>query len=223
MIVLTLANLKGGSTKTTSAVFAAHVLAERGLRVLLVDADPQGSALRWHEVAEGFPFPVIGLTTGRLHRDLDGITGDRYDAVVIDTPPLEDHRGVVVSALRRATHALIPCAPTPMEYERLTAVRTALRDAADLRRDDAEPVAAVLLTRTVANAVSTAVWRENMIRDGWRVLAGSVGRLEQFSQAYGRPLVRASATAYGDAVPALLGLSAEQGMRFRDENAEVLS
>lgn len=208
MIVLTLANLKGGSTKTTSAVFGAHVLAERGMRVLLVDADPQGSALRWHEVAEGFPFPVIALATGRLHRDLDGITGDRYDAVVVDTPPLEDHRGIVVSALRRATHALIPCAPTPMEYERLSAVRVALRDAAELRKDDAEPAAGVLLTRTVANAASTAVWRDSMIRDGWHVLAGSAGRLELFSQAYGCPVHRASATAYGDAVSELLGLPA---------------
>lgn len=208
MIVLTLANLKGGSTKTTSAVFGAHVLAERGMRVILVDADPQGSALRWHEYAEGFPFPVIKLDTGRLHRDLDGITGNRYDAAVIDTPPLEDHKGIVVSALRRATHALIPCAPTPMEYERLSAIRQALRDAAELRRDEAEPTAGVLLTRTVANAASTTVWRDQMIQHGWRVLAGSVGRLEQFSQAYAGPVHRASATAYGDAIPELLGLPA---------------
>lgn len=208
MIVLTLANLKGGSTKTTSAVFSAHVLAERGMRVLLVDADPQGSALRWHEYAEGFPFPVISLSTGRLHRDLDGITGDRYDAAVIDTPPLEDHRAVVVSALRRATHVLVPCAPTPIEYERLSPTRTALQEAASLRRDDTEPTTGVLLTRTVAGAASTAVYRDAIREDGWHVLAGSVGRLEHFSQAYGGPIQRASATAYGDAVPELLELPA---------------
>lgn len=223
MIVLTLANLKGGSTKTTSAVFGAHVLSERGMRVILVDADPQGSALRWHEYAEGFPFPVVRLDSGRLHRDLDGITGDRYDVAVIDTPPLEDHKGIVVSALRRATHVLVPCAPTPMEYERLRPTRAALQEAASLRKDDSEPASGVLLTRTIANAASTAVWRDSMIQDGWRVLAGSVGRLELFSQAYGGPVLRASATAYGDAVPELLGLDAEQGKRFRYENAEVTS
>ena len=206
MIILTLANLKGGSTKTTSAVFAAHVLAEHGHRVLLVDADPQGSALRWHEYSGGFPFGVIKLDTGRIHRDLAGIAGDRYDAVVIDTPPLEDHRGIVLSAIRRATHVVIPCAPTPIEYERLVAVRWVLQEAAELRADESEPMSAVLLTRTVAGAASTETYRERITADGWHVLAGSVGRLERFSQAYGGPVERAAATAYGDAVTELLKL-----------------
>lgn len=206
MIVLTVANLKGGSTKTTSAVFSAHVLVEHGERVLLVDADPQGSALRWHEVAEGFPFPVVRLDSGRLHRDLAGIVGDRYDVVVVDTPPLEDHKGIVISAIRAATHVLVPCAPTPMESERLAAVRSVLEEAAELRRDESQPISAVLLTRTVAGAASTAVHRELIEADGWHVLAGSVGRLEMFSQAYGDPIQRASATAYGDAISELLKL-----------------
>lgn len=205
MITIAVANLKGGSTKTTSAAFVAHVLHEQGRRVLMVDADPQGSALRWHEFAS-WPFPVIRLDSGRLHRDLDGIVGDRYEALVIDTPPLLDHRGIVLSALRTATHVLIPCAPTPIEYERLAPMREALAEAGELRRDGAEPVSAVLLTRTVAGAASTGVYRELIAEDGTPVLAGSVGRLERFSQAYGEPILKASATAYGDALNELLSL-----------------
>ena len=41
---LAVINLKGGTGKTTSAVYLAAALARRG-RTLLVDADPQGSAL----------------------------------------------------------------------------------------------------------------------------------------------------------------------------------
>lgn len=208
MITLAVANLKGGSTKTTSAVFLAHALAEAGQRVLLVDADKQGSALRWHEHA-GFPFRVIALPSSRMHRDLAGHAGDQCDAVVIDTPPLEDEKGIVISAMRAANFVLIPCAPTFMEVERLTAVRAHLADAADLRPEASSQVAAVLLTRTVANAASTEVFREQITASGLPVLHAHVGRLERFSQAYGSPVTNALNSPYGDAVEQLLTLTPE--------------
>jgi chromosome partitioning protein len=204
MITVAVANLKGGSTKTTSAVFLAHVFAEQAQRVLLVDADKQGSALRWHEHA-AFPFPVVQLPSVQLHRDLRGFTGDdRYDAVVIDTPPLEDHKGIVTSAMIAADYLLIPTAPNFMEYERLTAVRLAISEAADRRPDGQAPVTAVLLTRTVSNAASTSVFREQIRAEGIHVLDTQVARLEKFSQAYGAPVTRATFTAYGDALAQLL-------------------
>src|SRR5689334_4663055 len=95
---IVVANLKGGSSKTTTAAYVAHVLHEQGSRVLIADADPQASALRWQETAE-WPLPVIGVATKNLHRELPGIVGDRFDHVVIDTPPLESQTGIVMSAL----------------------------------------------------------------------------------------------------------------------------
>lgn len=50
-------NLKPGVGKTTSAVWLAHALHESGLSPLLVDSDPASSALRWSELAGGFPSP----------------------------------------------------------------------------------------------------------------------------------------------------------------------
>jgi chromosome partitioning protein len=48
---LALANQKGGSAKTTTAVNLAAALGERGLRVLLLDLDPQASASQWYGLA----------------------------------------------------------------------------------------------------------------------------------------------------------------------------
>ena len=48
---IALANLKPGTGKTTSAVWLAHVFALSGNSVLLVDADPSGSALEWSDLA----------------------------------------------------------------------------------------------------------------------------------------------------------------------------
>jgi len=46
-----LLNLKPGTGKTTSAVWLAHIFAQAGRTVLLVDADPSGSALEWSDLA----------------------------------------------------------------------------------------------------------------------------------------------------------------------------
>ncbi len=47
MRTVTISNSKGGSGKTTTTVSLASAFAEQGLRVLVVDLDPQGSATSW--------------------------------------------------------------------------------------------------------------------------------------------------------------------------------
>jgi chromosome partitioning protein len=44
---ITLSNNKGGSAKTTTTVSLAAAFAETGLRILVVDLDPQGSTTSW--------------------------------------------------------------------------------------------------------------------------------------------------------------------------------
>lgn len=176
-------NLKGGSSKTTTTAHLSAQLHGFGLRVLTVDADPQGSSLRWAEAA-GWPWPTIGLPVRTLHTQLGGLLGG-YDVVVIDTPPLATQSGIVASALRTAHLVIVPTAPTPIEVERLPAVRDALDDAGPLRADGRPPAARVLLTRTVAAAASTAVWRRALTEDGWSVLGTAVPRLEALAQSYG--------------------------------------
>jgi chromosome partitioning protein len=205
--VLTIANLKGGSAKTTTAAFLAHALQERGRKVMLVDADPQGSALRWHGLA-GWPLPVIGLASTALHRQLWGVVDpDRWDTVVIDTPPLEERDGMVASALRVATDVLVPIAPTMMELDRVGPVFKALEDAAGHR--DADPSVSVLLTRTVAHATSTETVREILTGHGRHVLYTTIPRLERYAQAFGTQLPERD-VPYGSAAEELLRSWGEQ-------------
>ncbi len=204
-ITIAVANLKGGSTKTTTAAFVLHALAQAGLSVLGVDADGENeSLLAWSEAGE-WTVPVIGLPVSDLHRKLPGIAGDRYEAIVIDTPPMKERLGVVASAVRAATHVLVPMAPTGMEYSRLPAIRELVDEASALSAGD-PPQLAVALTRTVANAASTEVYRELLTADGVRVLNPTVGRLERYAQAFGLPIDNAAVTAYGDIAAELISV-----------------
>ncbi|MFZ2242998.1 MAG: ParA family protein [Gordonia amarae] len=204
MLSIALVNLKGGSTKTTSAAYLLHALTESGLRVLGVDADPENCSLvRWSDLAD-WEIPVVGMPVKDMHRRLASIT-DGFDAVVIDTPPMESGRGIVTSAVRVASHIVIPMSPTPMDFDRLRAVLDLIDDVASLRSEPA--VVAVLLTRVITNSASVDVY-SSAAREMVPVLSARVARLERFAQSFGNAVEIALNTGYGDALLELLSLEA---------------
>jgi chromosome partitioning protein len=194
-LTLALANLKPGTGKTTSAVWLAHVFAQAGNRVLLVDADPSGSALEWSDLAAmdphlaspeaAFPFRIIALPSRELHRRLPEIA-ESDDVVIIDTPQLEDHASIARSALRYADEILIPCAPSPIEINRTTPVRDEIAEVSAFR--DIPARSAVLLNRCIARAHSTTDAREALENLGYDVLATVVPRREIYAQSFGLPI-----------------------------------
>jgi chromosome partitioning protein len=191
---LALANLKPGTGKTTSAVWLAHVFAAAGNSVLLVDADPSGSALEWSDLAamdprlapqEAFPFRIVALPSRELHRRLPEIARND-DVVIIDTPQLEDHASIARSALRYADEILIPCAPNPIEINRTTPVRDEIAEVGEIRDQPAR--SAVLLNRCIARAHSVGDAREALVDLGYDVLRTAVPRLEVYAQSFGMPI-----------------------------------
>lgn len=112
-MIIGLLNQKGGVGKTTLAVNLAAALTLRGSRVLLIDADPQGSALDWAAAREGAPlFAVVGLPRPTVHKEI-GVVAQGYDHVVIDGPPRVTD--LARSAIMASDLVLIPVQPSPYD------------------------------------------------------------------------------------------------------------
>lgn len=143
---------KGGVGKSTISINLAATLASRGKRVLLIDADPQGSAMAWSSAREGDPlFPVIGMAKPTLHKDLPEVARD-YDHVIIDGAPRVNDLGR--AAIIASDLIVIPVQPSPYDVwaaaETVQLVREAQQFKATLK-------AVFVINRKIAN---TAIGRD---------------------------------------------------------------
>ncbi len=133
--IIAVCNQKGGSGKTTLSMQLAGTLARRKNKVLVVDADPQGTATRWAASADDenpFPVSVIGLSAAneKVHREVKKFVGD-YDFIVIDCPPAADSP-VPQSALLIADLALVPIIPSPLDLWASVGIRQVIENVSDI-------------------------------------------------------------------------------------------
>ena len=148
--VITVAQQKGGSGKTTIAANLAVAFSRAGLSVALLDTDPQGSLGRWFMARRERGAPGMEFSTASAW----GVSYEceklkkLVDVVIVDTPPKVD--ADLRPALREADLVLVPVASSHVDL-------WATKGVIDLARREHKTVAIVMNRARTGTRLATEV------------------------------------------------------------------
>lgn len=178
MKIIALMNEKGGSGKSTLATNLATALHRRGKRVVLVDADPQGTARDWRAASpEGADLPhVVALDRPQM---LASIATLAADFVVIDTPAKAET--MAAGVVRVAHLALVVIQPSGADVWASAATVKLLQQKLDV--GGAIDVAFVVNRTSGSTKLSKLIKGGEWNEYGFDQLEATVGNRVAFAQA----------------------------------------
>lgn len=117
--IISITNQKGGCGKTTIAINLACGFHKKGIKTLLVDADPQGSAGDWRQMAAMNKHespPVIGMPRDTIGDEISD-HAENYEIIIIDSPNMErtGNASKIASIIKASTHVIVPIQPSALD------------------------------------------------------------------------------------------------------------
>lgn len=169
--VIGVLNQKGGSGKTTISVNLAHGLIKMGLKVLLVDGDPQGSARDWNEANEANIVPVIGLDRDTLPKDLEAVKYGHHVVIIDGAPQVAK---LSAAAIKACKLVLIPVQPSPYDVWSTADLVELIKARHSVT--DGTPTAAFILSRVIKNTQISKEVHQPLIEYGFPTLNSTISQ-----------------------------------------------
>ena len=116
--VISLANQKGGSGKTTLSANLSVLWSNSGYKVAIVDADNQRSISNWYNSRKKY---YGENDTGITHYLFDSVDFSqsikdikkKFDFVIVDSPPSITMTSITI--IRSSNHIFVPVQPSPLD------------------------------------------------------------------------------------------------------------
>ncbi|MFK0296891.1 hypothetical protein ACIQU6_41360 [Streptomyces sp. NPDC090442] len=202
--------------KTTNTWWLLHALHERGYPVVGIDADESEQLWRWWDAVKPDPdepqpegqrpyFKVHRVANSRLHEEAPTLLPAGHIGVV-DCGHLENHLGIGRSVMRIADLALINCATTNSDVERMDELPmdAFIKIASAKRADGTPPPHPVLLCRNQAGTTRTMDSIRTSLRDDdWDVLSTVIPAIQLYATTGEGMPVEAKGTHFDELVTEL--------------------
>lgn len=181
---------KGGTAKTTSAINLAVEALAYGLKVVLVDLDPQVSASNWSDIRANAEPAVIAPQVPHLERVLAQAKEHGADLAIIDTAGRTND--AALAAAKAADLVFMPLQPSLVDLGTAKATLEIIRMAGS-------PKTIAILTRVKATGTSHDAAAEWLKQNGMDVATITIGERVIYQHAYARGLSVSEAEPKGKA------------------------
>jgi chromosome partitioning protein len=174
---------KGGAGKSTTGFHLAYAGQARGYRVLLVDADPQGSLKAWSSLRGSDDIRVKPATPEQVEALLRKAERFGYDFAIIDNAPVINAHSAAIA--RRSDLVIVPTrvsffdlrvALDWVSWLQTVGRRSAvvINAAPAMREGQESPL--VRDARRALNSAGAAVWRQQITQRHVIIAAAASGR-----------------------------------------------
>lgn len=174
MPIIAICSLKGGTGKTTSAIYLATALARQGKTVYILDGDSQGSATEWGDQASDagspLPFEIHPANAQTINR----VKPRPHQWVIIDCPPGDTR--IIDAAVAAADYIIIPTSPSYIEADRMWSM-------VDLTNNKPRTV---LLTSVVYNTKTQDQLKESLSKEDIPTFRIGIPQRQEIKKAFGQ-------------------------------------